>query len=130
MSSRFFFFKQKTAYEMRISDWSSDVCSSDLPDQGGRGPFLQPVPPYPGTDPLELPRHALEIIDRRSHPLPPSEALAGVLLDPLYQPGQLLRDPIGPGLPHRLDIGRAHLCTPATNTTLVHRILLAKQNNT
>src|SRR3546814_5566436 len=30
----FFFFKQKTAYEMRISDWSSDVCSSDL--VGGR----------------------------------------------------------------------------------------------
>src|SRR3546814_5156383 len=28
----FFFFKQKTAYEMRISDWSSDVCSSDLED--------------------------------------------------------------------------------------------------
>src|SRR3546814_1728384 len=34
----FFFFKQKTAYEMRISDWSSDVCSSDLsfaPDRPG-----------------------------------------------------------------------------------------------
>src|SRR3546814_7789582 len=30
MYSFFFFFKQKTAYEMRISDWSSDVCSSDL----------------------------------------------------------------------------------------------------
>src|SRR3546814_7659004 len=29
-TSAFFFFKQKTAYEMRISDWSSDVCSSDL----------------------------------------------------------------------------------------------------
>src|SRR3546814_1282882 len=29
-TSFFFFFKQKTAYEMRISDWSSDVCSSDL----------------------------------------------------------------------------------------------------
>src|SRR3546814_11157614 len=28
-----FFFKQKTAYEMRISDWSSDVCSSDLQDE-------------------------------------------------------------------------------------------------
>src|SRR3546814_7687081 len=28
----FFFFKQKTAYELRISDWSSDVCSSDLAD--------------------------------------------------------------------------------------------------
>src|SRR3546814_6501930 len=30
----FFFFKQKTAYEMRISDWSSDVCSSDLMHAG------------------------------------------------------------------------------------------------
>src|SRR3546814_9902365 len=29
-----FFFKQKTAYEVRISDWSSDVCSSDLLEQG------------------------------------------------------------------------------------------------
>src|SRR3546814_1959795 len=33
----FFFFKQKTAYDMRISDWSSDVCSSDL------GATIQPV---------------------------------------------------------------------------------------
>src|SRR3546814_4399002 len=32
----FFFFKQKTAYEMRISDWSSDVCSSDLRRRGTR----------------------------------------------------------------------------------------------
>src|SRR3546814_12965256 len=55
----FFFFKQKTAYEMRISDWSSDVCSSDLGDDAvfavsrhfcgrgplflrGRGPRVQP----------------------------------------------------------------------------------------
>src|SRR3546814_7561945 len=33
----FFFFKQKTAYEMRISDWSSDVCSSDLAHQHESG---------------------------------------------------------------------------------------------
>src|SRR3546814_6410647 len=33
----FFFFKQKTAYEMRISDWSSDVCSSDLAEPGAIG---------------------------------------------------------------------------------------------
>src|SRR3546814_4721463 len=32
----FFFFKQKTAYEMRISDWSSDVCSSDLKADAGQ----------------------------------------------------------------------------------------------
>src|SRR3546814_1276759 len=34
----FFFVKQKTAYEMRISDWSSDVCSSDLHDLARHGP--------------------------------------------------------------------------------------------
>src|SRR3546814_10752219 len=36
-----FFFKQKTAYEMRISDWSSDVCSSDLPDLAIERPVAQ-----------------------------------------------------------------------------------------
>src|SRR3546814_19371232 len=41
----FFFFKQKTAYEMRISDWSSDVCSSDL--LGFTHLELLPVSEYP-----------------------------------------------------------------------------------
>src|SRR3546814_14345867 len=63
----FFFFKQKTAYEMRISDWSSDVCSSDLAEERGAAarrrpasekgarrhrhglPALQPVSPYDGA---------------------------------------------------------------------------------
>src|SRR3546814_11243776 len=42
----FFFFKQKTAYEMRISDWSSDVCSSDLPAARSprRARTCRPVP--------------------------------------------------------------------------------------
>src|SRR3546814_6190550 len=41
MSCVLFFFKQKTAYEMRISDWSSDVCSSDLKlPQAGEHPVL------------------------------------------------------------------------------------------
>src|SRR3546814_2800812 len=48
----FFFFKQKTAYEMRISDWSSDVCSSDL--VGGRG----------GPGPLRLAGLGNQFIDR------------------------------------------------------------------
>src|SRR3546814_3226410 len=36
-----FFFKQKTAYEMRISDWSSDVCSSDLIRKGAMDAVLR-----------------------------------------------------------------------------------------
>src|SRR3546814_3509955 len=41
----FFFFKQKTAYEMRISDWSSDVCSSDLlPEPLGKAAALLRTP--------------------------------------------------------------------------------------
>src|SRR3546814_2039445 len=44
----FFFFKQKTAYEMRISDWSSDVCSSDL---------------EAGIEQVELPEPAFSIIE-------------------------------------------------------------------
>src|SRR3546814_17562904 len=46
MIRRFFFFKQKTAYEMRISDWSSDVCSSDLATAGRTAAGRQ-APPYP-----------------------------------------------------------------------------------
>src|SRR3546814_7311018 len=42
----FFFFKQKTAYEMRISDWSSDVCSSDLQHRR----HLQRDEEHPGPD--------------------------------------------------------------------------------
>src|SRR3546814_8055127 len=46
----FFFFKQKTAYEMRISDWSSDVCSSDLgPHASGDGTTTADPPPAPGA---------------------------------------------------------------------------------
>src|SRR3546814_20290892 len=50
-----FYFKQKTAYEIRISDWSSDVCSSDLPPALRRGEIdvgllLSPVP----SDGLQL----------------------------------------------------------------------------
>src|SRR3546814_13569012 len=42
-----FFFKQKTAYEMRISDWSSDVCSSDLGDGLCGDPFPAAGEPQP-----------------------------------------------------------------------------------
>src|SRR3546814_6604024 len=65
----FFFFKQKTAYEMRISDWSSDVCSSDLRRISDTEAKLQ-VDRRPGLDAFGW-RHpeiaiARDVIDRDS----------------------------------------------------------------
>src|SRR3546814_14881209 len=58
----FFFVKQKTAYEMRISDWSSDVCSSDLD---------QPPRPRPRS---AADRHHLGPHGRRGQPRDPGQA--------------------------------------------------------
>src|SRR3546814_6180259 len=58
----FFFFKQKTAYEMRISDWSSDVCSSDLladnncsKDDAALNPPKKKAPSRPGKQTVTTP---------------------------------------------------------------------------
>src|SRR3546814_16486567 len=68
----FFFFKQKTAYDMRISDWSSDVCSSDLQPELAAQPAGQP-----GDDqPVRLVQVIPEV--RVGQPR------AVVLLDPLH----------------------------------------------
>src|SRR3546814_4934840 len=63
MWNRFFFlFKQKTANEMRISDWSSDVCSSDLPNDDRHHHLPQPrmrhVAQHPRDDPQRRHRAA------------------------------------------------------------------------
>src|SRR3546814_6090539 len=52
----FFFVKQKTAYEMRISDWSSDVCSSDLPEP----PLSWTAAPWPGSDRMSAASPAMD----------------------------------------------------------------------
>src|SRR3546814_4755948 len=60
----FFFFKQKTAYEMRISDWSSDVCASDLFIQAPAR--IKATPPEPAQPLLHLRGVALDpAMDRR-----------------------------------------------------------------
>src|SRR3546814_6013141 len=68
----FFFFKQKTAYEMRISDWSSDVCSSDLVDLahvvmqqhigGARRVDPEPGPDDAGAGEMGLHHLGLEVL--------------------------------------------------------------------
>src|SRR3546814_9101423 len=91
-----FFFKQKTAYEMRISDWSSDVCSSDLEgvvvqarDQVLAGQFADVTP---GVDQRALQRRVAEAIAQRG----------GVLdLDEIQRAARLLRDRRAQPLQHR-----------------------------
>src|SRR3546814_2828645 len=64
----FFLFKQKTAYEMRISDWSSDVCSSDLLGATGTGKKprfgkRQEIGPQDhGIDPSLVDERALNVV--------------------------------------------------------------------
>src|SRR3546814_8397548 len=117
----FFFFKQKTAYEMRISDWSSDVCSSDLIGEHRRGLADRghvaderrgdaPVGPY-----LHLrrqfgiaPDEDVELVERADDVL-----LAGYLLLGDEGRRRQLR-PIAPRAPRqrqceRGEIGRAHV---------------------
>src|SRR3546814_11385753 len=70
----FFFFKQKTAYEMRISDWSSDVCSSDLRACRQSEDARRPRRPDSGASRSRHPRRprrpAGQPADRRQHPYP------------------------------------------------------------
>src|SRR3546814_2358053 len=113
-----FFFKQKTAYEMRISDWSSDVCSSDLRDRlveqalgGGHR--------HQGRD-LRAAARLAEDGDITGIAAEGRD----VALDPSQRGDQV-------ELPHiATEIGRAHVCTPVTNAHLVCRLLLEKNNTT
>src|SRR3546814_15703280 len=75
-----FFFKQKTAYEMRISDWSSDMCSSDL---------ASPLPQVKRT-PIEAPKS-------KDGDIPEMKARVTITL----KPGVL--DPQGKAIEHALD---------------------------
>src|SRR3546814_2816667 len=67
----FFFFKQKTAYEMRISDWSSDVCSSDLARRQLRqrdGTVKRILVFFGGSDTMNQTPKAVEAIKQLKRP--------------------------------------------------------------
>src|SRR3546814_3595840 len=63
-----FFFKQKTAYEMRISDWSSDVCSSDLAADARLGAVEQAADIR-----AVLPHHDQREREQQQHEIEPAE---------------------------------------------------------
>src|SRR3546814_3980963 len=113
----FFFFKQKTAYEMRISDWSSDVCSSDLLSLPGS----RPGNPCPSLTP-DLSGEARCRGRMGPRDKPEGDNWSGLARHPaawicgvrrLYAPAGV-------------QIGRAHVGTPVTNAQLVCRLQLEK----
>src|SRR3546814_3273302 len=102
---------------MRISDWSSDVCSSDLRGrqhgQGQQPPRLGDVAPEEGAEPgrrLVQPVRTegiYALLDPADHRFAPCTRIGGCALFGASP-----------------EIGRAHVCTPATNAHLVCRLLL------
>src|SRR3546814_4027419 len=145
----FFFFKQKTAYELRISDWSSDVCSSDL----GR-PFRIDHPKIDhradadgdivardhvlcGHVEHHCPQihadHLLDIGDEKDEAgaLDGGEAAEGeydaalIFAQNLDRRCQEQKNEDERRNVEGQKIGRAHVCTPVTNAHLVCRLLLA-----
>src|SRR3546814_6754566 len=81
----FFFFKQKTAYEMRISDWSSDVCSSDLHAVVDFGHFLRKQLLHEfgmgaAEENLRTPVFAAHVQDHRADAVADADDFAGDLL--------------------------------------------------
>src|SRR3546814_7578875 len=100
----FFFFKQKTAYEMRISDWSSDVCSSDL--SGSREEFAGWI--NRALDWCRDHHHMMRAWDEAMVLEPEFRTLAreGISALPNAMPSYLAR---WPQSRHDEEIGRAHV---------------------
>src|SRR3546814_6242099 len=114
----FFFFKQKTAYEMRISDWSSDVCSSDL---------LQ-------DSPSRIPATYRWMRTRRGGRWSTTTISGGRRITAGGVANPRCRSNPSPvaasaNAPRMAKIGRAQVCTPVTNAKLVCRLLLENKKN-
>src|SRR3546814_6397908 len=92
-----FFFKQKTAYDMRISDWSSDVCSSDLlralADKGGVAgiyfmPFLRTNGQPRAADVIRHVEHAVKVAGEDHVAIGTDGGICGFVLADAYAEGQ------------------------------------------
>src|SRR3546814_1030004 len=101
---------------MRISDWSSDVCSSDLNSSYFRCSMttLKPDDRHSGV----CPKSTSASTDRD----------AGEIRGRINDHSRFL--PLGIAVHQRIQIGRAHVCTPVTNAHLVCRLMLEKKKHT
>src|SRR3546814_4248520 len=127
-----FFFKQKTAYEMRISDWSSDVCSSDLLHRHVSRALLERQVARPRVARIGEEGALVDIeveVDRIERDDPRQDGL--VRRDEIADGDEVAVDAAAdrrPDLGVLEEIGRAHVWTPVTNAHLVCRLLLEKKN--
>src|SRR3546814_5422021 len=133
----FFFFKQKTAYDMRISDWSSDVCSSDLFKAAFSDDVLLDLSGPAANDETELehivplPRPAVPLT--RAVVIENAQFAHGVDCQRGYLVSEFTALQLDDQLRHaarlspKVEIGRAHVCTPVTHAQLVCRLLLEKK---
>src|SRR3546814_10306303 len=133
----FFFFKQKTAYDMRISDWSSDVCSSDLACSGASQTSAQGSSPSGGetSEPLRRAepddaRVEREDVGAEQGVVAVGEGVGGGCLVEDIVDIELQREIIRRQRERNreveIEIGRAHVCTPVPTAALVCRLLLHK----
>src|SRR3546814_3375983 len=126
-----FFFKQKTAYEMRISDWSSDVCSSDLTTTLRSCAALSVAGEigisnwHPARRPLvQMTLVAVLPLCGKLTSIT-SPISSGALLSTSMPVAEILWTSASISAP--VEIGRAHVWTPVTNAQLVCRLLLEKK---
>src|SRR3546814_5866246 len=150
-----FFVQQKTAYVLRISDWSSDVCSSDLLSQcegqlmlarvrgelaknlaGGDDPRCDRRHDAQDGGPVALDERFIDLTsDQRSHigrRRVGREGIESFLREiadtggePVAEQGAGGEHMIGEA--HRVEVGRAHVRTPAPNALRVRRLQLEKK---
>src|SRR3546814_10077385 len=119
------FVKQKTAYGLRISDWGSDLCSSDLVDVPVSSMNTRRSGSSSGWSSSQARRRRRT--SGRCCSLACAVFFEGHAVTIEQPPHGALRH-LHPVLPLQ-EIGRAHVLTPVTNAHLVCRLLLEKKNN-
>src|SRR3546814_9061387 len=132
-----FFFKPKTAYELRISDWSSDVCSSDLEVLAHAGDFVlrrsrsRSAQAIPCTI-SRMQKAGIRDFSRKEAGIRPTEMEPSSTAQELRTDGQVAqansRMEGSRKTRERPKIGRAHVGTPVTNANIDSRLLLETKN--
>src|SRR3546814_18844361 len=132
----FFFFKQKTAYDMRISDWNSAVCSSDLDAGASRGrAFANALAPADFTGKwtgLAAPDRRLTAVTAAELATPAEEAqaIALALRAALEEPGKARKSGVsGESVSVRVDLGGRRIIKKQIKMRITHTYIVATRES-